>query len=442
MIARVTPSQLADTDVIDAIPGDKSISHRAVMMAGLATGRSEFSRFLLSEDCLNTITIFREMGVEISVDEFQARIVIQGRGIDGLRKPVAPLFVGNSGTTIRLMSGILAGLPFDTTIQGDASILRRPMRRVVDPLTQMGAHITGQPGQFLNDIYPPLIISPVSHLSGIRYSLPVASAQVKSALLFAGLLGRGTTTIDEPTPTRDHTENMMRKYGIAIKKNGSQIEIVGGQNPIAPISPVEIPADFSSAAFFMVLALITPNVSWTMQSIGVNPTRDRLVAVLQSMGAQILVRKSSDDGEPRAAVTVASSNLTNIDVAPDDIPIMIDEIPILAIAGMFGQGQLRISHAGELRVKESDRIAGIVRMITAMGGTILESSDGFILEGGRGIQPFQLDCHHDHRIAMAAIIGAVAGGVDATVENVDCIATSFPNFFDILRQVGGKVAVV
>lgn len=336
------------------------------------------------------------------------------------------------------MSGILAAQTFPTQIAGDDSIAKRPMRRVIDPLTRMGAKITGKSGAETGEIYPPLDIAPIPNLRGIRYDMPVASAQVKSAILLAGLYAEGETVVVESKATRDHTERFMRFLGLPIHVSGSEIKLTGRhplQNP-TPNAPLRIPADPSSAAFFGVLGILVPNSRLSMSGVGFNPTRSRLWNVLTQMGGHIELQPDQAGIEPMGTVTVAHSDLKNIEVSKADIPFIIDEIPILAAAAAFGKDTLKIRGAEELRVKESDRIATICRMITAMGGKITEYPDGFDIEGGTRFHEFEVDSHGDHRIAMSAIIAALAAGVPATVKNCECIQTSFPNFFECLAKLG------
>lgn len=426
------------TSMITTIPGDKSISHRAIMIGALAENTSHFTNFLFSEDCLNTLAIFQALGVNITVSTQEKSVVIKGVGLHGLTAPAKTLEVGNSGTSIRLLSGILSGQKFTSTITGDTSIKHRPMKRVAGPLAQMGAVITGTSREGRQDIFPPLTISKApTGLQPITYTLPVASAQVKSCIIFASLYSDQRSTIIEPETCRDHTERLLRHYGADIELNGPQIH-VSGKHPLrCPDDVFYIPGDISSAAFFIVLGLIMKNSELTLTGIGLNPTRNRLISVLQKMGADIEVFDiKNQDGEPYGTLRVRSSVLTNGPVDPADVPIIIDEIPILAITALFGNGTFQVRDAQELRVKESDRIQSICHMINAMGGSITEYDDGFDLKGPAVLQPFEIDSHHDHRIAMSAIIGSIGGHVAATVHNCACINTSFPNFFDILTHLG------
>lgn len=424
---------------IDSIPGDKSISHRAVMIGALAQNSSYFTRFLDSDDCLHTMSIFQALAVPISHSLNKNILRVDGRGLKGLELPEETLYVGNSGTSIRLLTGVLAGQAFNTQITGDASIQKRPMKRVITPLSQMGAHITGQSRENSDDIYPMLQIKGNQPLHGITYTLPMASAQVKSAILLASLYSDTPTTLIEPSQSRDHTERMLKWFGADIQVKGNQITC-SGKNPLQnpdPRTPIPIPADFSSAAFFIILGLLLKDSKFAITGVGLNPTRSALLTVLKAMGADLGVQNQQGENfEPYGDILAGKSTLKNIKIPEKFIPFIIDEIPILAIAALFGTGTLKISGAEELRVKESDRIATIVAMVKAMGGQIEEFKDGFELTGPATFQNFTVNSHGDHRIAMAAIIGAIASGKEAEIEDCDCINTSFPNFFDILKELG------
>ena len=425
------------SSTISTIPGDKSLSHRAVILGSLAEGMSSFSGFLTAEDCLNTLHVFNALGIQS--EQEGSSLTLHGKGLSGLRAPIneALLDVGNSGTGIRLITGVLAAQAFDTAITGDASIQKRPMKRIITPLSLMGARITGQTLPGKTDIYPPLQIHG-SALNAITYTLPVASAQVKSAILLASLFVQDITTVIEPEATRDHTERMLQGYGADIRREGTAIMCSGQKPLVAPLGrTIQIPADISSAAFFIVLGLITPHEGLHLTHIGINPTRDALLGVLKAMGARIDIQTiAGEDFEPHATISVYPSEMTNIDLDPAVIPFLIDEIPILAVAAMFAKGRLRVTGAKELRVKESDRIAGIARIAAAVGITITETEDGFSLTGRPSGESFTLDSHGDHRIAMSGIVLAYAAEMSATVIGCACIHTSFPNFFEILNTWG------
>ncbi len=428
--------------VLSQIPGDKSLSHRAIILGSLAENESRFSGFLFAQDCIDTLENFRELGVQIADDPTQKTVTIQGRGLYlSPSSTPAHLDCGNSGTGIRLMMGALAGQHFELELTGDASIQKRPMRRVIDPLTKMGANITGAKRPGSADIFPPLTSHPVPTLQPLTYTLPVASAQVKSAILLASLYSKQPTTIHEPEPCRDHTERMLQWYGADITVNNRTITC-SGANPLRNPHPelvMAIPADISSAAFFIVFGCILPNCTLTLTDIGLNPTRSRILDVLIKMGANIDIKPVQTPSiEPMGDLIIRSSVLTNIDVDPADIPIIIDELPILAIAALFAKGQFRVRQAKELRVKESDRIASIRDMITAFGGQITEYEDGFDISGPITATSATIVSNGDHRIAMSGIIGAYASGLPAKIQSCDCINTSFPNFFDCLALLGGQ----
>jgi 3-phosphoshikimate 1-carboxyvinyltransferase len=421
--------------IISDIPGDKSISHRAVIIGSLATNNSRFKGFLCAEDCLNTAKIFEQLGVSVQVDISTKELHIQGVGLRGLKKPLGDLYVGNSGTGIRLIAGVLAGQSFSSVILGDHSIQKRPMSRIVDPLRLMGADIRGENQD--GKIYSPLKIQGQKTLQAIHYRLPMPSAQVKSALLLASLFAEGVTTIHEPIACRNHSEVMLKQFSADLHVEGEIISCSSKnslENPFS--SSIQIPSDFSSAAFFIVLALLQPNSELCLKHIGLNPTRSRLLDILRRMGADIRVENESNEIESYGDIIVRSSQLHNVELREDDIAIVIDEIPILAVAGLFASGHLIVRHAEELRVKESDRIKSIVHLAQAFGASIEEFEDGFSLAGG--IHPNQpiIQTNYDHRIAMSAIIAASIAGCTIELDSIDSIHTSFPNFMTCLQQLG------
>jgi 3-phosphoshikimate 1-carboxyvinyltransferase len=412
------------------VPGDKSISHRAVMLGALAEGETTVTGFLAGEDCLATIACFRGMGV--TIDQQGSTVRIQGVGLRGLQSPQEPLYVGNSGTTIRLLLGILAGQNFSTVISGDASIRKRPMARVAKPLRLMGACIAGE-----GDLAP-LTISPVQALTGIHYELPVASAQVKSALLLAGLYAQGMTSVAEPAPSRDHTEIMLQAFGVAVKRQGLVASVEG--TAVLKGRAIAVPGDISSAAFLLVAALIIPGSELIIRQVGVNPTRTGIIEVLQAMGADIEVHQlNANSSEPVADLVVRSSELRGVTVEGAVIPRLIDEIPALAIAAAFAEGETIIHDAAELKVKESNRIAAMVEGLQAMGGDVCELTDGLLIRGGRKLRGAMIDSRGDHRIAMAFAIAGLAAAGETIIDNEDCIPVSFPGFAKILRQLGANV---
>jgi 3-phosphoshikimate 1-carboxyvinyltransferase len=428
------PKKLKKNTTINTIPGDKSISHRAIILGSLAENTSSFHNFLFAEDCLNTIKIFQDLGVNITADLEKKCVTIQGVGLNGLKKPRKTLDVGNSGTGIRLITGVLAGQHFDCTITGDHSIQNRPMKRIMTPLSLMGSQINGKKIDNKDDISPPLSILGRS-LKAIQYTLPVASAQVKSAILFASLFAKGTTTIKEPTPSRDHSEVMLKTFGANITTKENHI-YCNGDNPLTnPFNEsIPIPSDFSSAAFFIVLGLIHQHSTIKLTNIGLNPTRCRLLNILQEMGGNIEITQY-DSIEPYGDIVVTSSKLKNITISKHDIPYIIDEIPILSVAAMFASEKMTITHADELRVKESDRIKSTVDLINQFGGNISELDDGFILTGGFKPKQPSITSYYDHRIAMSAIIASIASGISIKIDDISSIKTSFPSFLDIVDTI-------
>lgn len=418
------------------VPGDKSITHRAIILAALGEGDSTIFDYCPGEDCLNTVRAFREMG--LCIEETPAHLVVHGRGLRGLREPAVPIDCGNSGTEIRLLAGLLAGQDFFTVLTGDESIRRRPMGRVVKPLREMGALIAGRRGGEL----APLAITG-QRLHGISYVSPVASAQVKSALLLAGLFAEGTTEFQEPSLSRDHTERMFQSFGIPLKKRGTTVTLQGGREIGWTGRPITIPGDFSSAAFFIVGATIVSDSDVTLLNVGFNPTRIGLLEVLQRMGAEIQVLRQWDEGgEPVADLRVQSAPLRGVTIGPDLIPRMIDEFPILCVAAAVAEGETVISGAGELRVKESDRIATMAAELRAMGVRVHEQPDGLVIEGlgrkgenGRLAASAVAHSHGDHRVAMSLAIGGLTAHTPMTIVESRCIETSFPDFESLLARL-------
>ncbi|OED36555.1 3-phosphoshikimate 1-carboxyvinyltransferase [PVC group bacterium (ex Bugula neritina AB1)] len=412
-----------------SIPGDKSISHRGVILGSLANGTTELSGFLQSEDCLHTRECFSQMGIESHLDD-KGTLMIHGKGLLGLTKPKERLYVGNSGTAIRLLSGVLAAQPFSSSIEGDESIAQRPMKRVIDPLQSMGAKIESQGG------LAPLIFQP-SELKGIDYKMPVASAQVKSCLLLASLYSKGQTHIHEPHPSRDHTEKMFKKFGIDILSSEQGVIFSSQKQNLREISgqKLDIPGDISSAAFFIVAALLTPNSSLTLKNIGINKTRRGIVDVLLKMGANIKITEKEGAFEPVADLTVEYSELKPIDIQGSVIANLIDEIPILAVALSHAKGTSHIRDARELRVKESDRIKSIVQMLQGIGGQVEEYEDGMCITGGKPLRGGQVKTFMDHRIAMSSAVAALTSSEGVQIDDIACIKTSFPSFFDIYNQI-------
>ena len=416
-------------------PADKSISHRAAILGTLAASDLRVENFLPSQTTQATVNCLRGLGAEIE-QPGPNTLVIRGHGLRGLREPDDVLFCEGSGTTMRLLAGICAGQDFLSILEGTPALKRRPMARVVEPLREMGATILARDGGRL----PPLAIRG-GHLRGIDSTLPVASAQVKSALLLAGLFADAPTTVREPGPSRDHTERMLRAFGVRIEPvtpdhSASAIRISPTSNLQSPVS-ISIPADFSSAAFFIVAALLEPQSELRIERVGVNPTRTGLLDVLRAMGADIALEGEHKQGnEPVADVMVRASDLCGVEVCGDTVVRMIDEFPILAVAATQAHGETIVRDAAELRVKESDRIATVVSELRALGARIEPQPDGFVVEGPTRLRGAVVDSHGDHRLAMAlAVAGLIAEG-EVIVKNVECIDDSFPGFAELLRQMG------
>ena len=414
------------------VPGDKSISHRSIMLGAIATGTTEVHNFLQGADCLASISCFQKMGIPI---ENEGNLVkIHGKGLHGLSAPTSELDVGNSGTAMRLMSGILAAQPFTSYMNGDASIQKRPMKRIITPLSMMGGSITSVNG---NDCAPLRIDG--KPLKGIHYQSPVASAQVKSAVLLAGLYADGITSVTEPYVSRNHTELMFESFGVQISTDE--------KTATATVTPAEklhaqkivVPGDISSAAYFIVAGLITPNSTITVKNVGINPTRDGLLHVCKAMGANITLDNIHDQvGEPMADITVSTSELTGTVIEGSIIPKLIDEIPIIAVLACFAKGKTIIKDAAELKVKESNRIDVMVNNLRKMGADIVATDDGMIIEGGKPLHGIVVDSLLDHRIAMSfAIAGCNADG-ETDIQGTDTVMTSYPTFFQDLNKLTVK----
>lgn len=418
------------------VPGDKSISHRAVMFSAIANGTSTVRNFLDGGDCFATINVMRGLGVQVE-ERSATELVIHGRGLNGLLEPTDFLNCGNSGTTIRLMTGLLAGQAFTTFLTGTPQIRRRPMARIVKPLRQMGANIVGrQDGN-----YAPLGISGGSALRGFDYALPVASAQVKSALLLAGLYGQGLTIIRQPGPARDHTERMLAAMGAPISVYGNTIHSERPDRELTPID-IDVPGDISSAAFLLVAASIVPDSHITITGVGTNPTRTGIVSALQEMGASIEYRNERDQsGEPVADLEVRYSELRGTEFGGEAIVTMIDELPVLAVAASQAHGRTLVRDAGELRVKETDRIATTVTELRKMGVNIEPTPDGYIVEGPTRLLGGSTESQGDHRLAMATTVAALAAHGPTTVYGADVTADSFPGFEYTLQALGASLEV-
>ena len=408
------------------VPGDKSISHRAVLLGALARGATPVEGFLRADDCLATVQCVRGLGIE--VDDDGERLVVQG---GTLRPPGGVLDAGNSGTTIRLLAGILAGQPFRSTLTGDVSIRRRPMDRIAEPLRRMGARITGRDGGRL----APLTVEG-GGLKAIAYTTPVASAQIKSAVLLAALFADGETAVTEPSLSRDHTERMLSGFGVPVAREGLTVRVKGPAQLSA--APVSVPGDISSAAFFLVAAAIVPGSAVTVRGVGLNPTRTGVLDVLRAMGASVEVVNERDEaGEPAGDVTVRAAALHGTVMAGALIPRLIDELPVLAVAASVADGETVIRDAAELRVKESDRIAALARELGGIGAQVEAQRDGLAIRGVPRLRGGHAASGGDHRVAMALAVAGLRAASPITVDDTDCIRTSFPGFEETLRSLTG-----
>jgi len=420
------PRRLRGTVVV---PGDKSISHRAALLNAVASGPAVVENFLQADDCLATLECLRALGVPWSLEgDGAGRLRIEGVGRGGLRESEDVLDARNSGTTMRLLAGVLAGQPFLSILSGDASLRSRPMDRIVEPLRAMGAQVWGRAG----DSFPPIAIRG-GDLRGVRYRLPVASAQVKSALLLAGLQAEGETAIEEPVATRDHTERMLQAMGACLEREGDAIRLSPLDSELEPMS-LRVPGDISAAAFWMVAAVLHPDAEIRLPDVGVNPTRSGIIDVLRAMGADLEIGEEREQGgEPVADIVVRSSRLSPATVGGDVLPRLIDEVPALAVAAALTPGRTIVRGAGELRVKESDRIASTAGELRRLGARVEELSDGLAIEGVEQLGGGRCQSHGDHRLAMAlAVVGLVAGG-ETIVEGAEAASVSYPSFWEDLR---------
>ena len=409
------------------VPGDKSISHRGIMFGAIAEGTTELEGFLDGADCHSTISCFRQMGIEISQDH--DRVQIHGKGLYGLRQPKDMLDAGNSGTTVRLISGILAGQPFTTQLTGDASIQKRPMKRIMTPLSLMGASIRSLAG---NDCAPLEIHG--GSLVPIHYDSPVASAQVKSCVLLAGLYAEGQTSVTEPVPSRDHTERMLSGFGAEITSRERTATVTGHPRLIG--QHITIPGDISSAAYFIAAGLICPNSDLYIRNVNTNPTRAGILTVAKQMGAKItLENQRVVSGEEVCDIHVVSSDLHGTQIDRELIPSLIDEIPVIAVMAAFAEGTTVIKDAQELKVKESNRIDSVTENLNAMGGDAIPTEDGMIIHGGRPLHGARILTRSDHRIAMSFAIAGLAADGETTFDDPGCIDISYPTFFETLRSV-------
>nr|WP_294530438.1 3-phosphoshikimate 1-carboxyvinyltransferase [uncultured Blautia sp.] len=408
------------------IPGDKSISHRAVMFGALAQGTTRITHFLEGADCLSTISCFQAMGIQIQKNKDE--VLVHGQGLHGLKAPKDILDVGNSGTTTRLISGILAGQDFTSQLTGDASICQRPMGRIITPLSMMGAQITSQN----NNGCAPLTIQG-GHLHGIHYQSPVASAQVKSCVLLAGMYADGPTSVTEPVLSRNHTELMLNYFGAQVTSEGTTASIL--PQPDLKARDITVPGDISSAAYFIAAGLLVPGSEILLRNVGINPTRDGLLRVCQAMGGDITLLNVRNDGEPTADLLIKSSSLHGTDIHGEIIPTLIDEIPMIAVMAAFAEGTTVIRDAAELKVKESDRIQVMTDNLTRMGADVEALPDGMIIHGGKPLHGATIDSYKDHRIAMSF---AVAGGIcdgPLTITDGECVNISYPEFYTDLYSL-------
>jgi 3-phosphoshikimate 1-carboxyvinyltransferase len=410
-------------------PGDKSVSHRYALLAAIADGVSTIAGYSTGADCGSTLSCLRQLGVAIEqqagADGLLVRV--EGRGLGGLQPPAGPLDAGNSGSTMRMLAGVLAAHPFDTTLVGDDSLTGRPMRRVIEPLERMGASIASSDGR------PPLTITGSRHLRGITFEPPVASAQVKSAVLLAGIHAEGRTTVREPLPTRDHTERALETFGFPVQRDGGSLAVSGGGRLEA--RSLAVPGDISSAAFWMVAAAALPGSEVIITGVGLNPTRTGIIDVLRRMGADIHIDPAPSVGaEPSGTVVVRHGELRPTVIEPHEVPGVIDELPVLAALATYG-GSLQGSGAQELRVKESDRISALADGLRRMGADIDEAPDGFLVRGDRRLRGGEVDARHDHRLAMAFAIAALGGAEPTIVHDAGAAVVSYPAFFTVLDSL-------
>jgi 3-phosphoshikimate 1-carboxyvinyltransferase len=405
------------------LPGDKSISHRAAILGAMAEGTTRVRNYSSAADCASTLACLRGLGVEIRREG--AEVAIESRGLEAWRAPATVLDAENSGSTIRMLAGALAGRPFRSVLTGDESLRRRPVERVAAPLRAMGATVLTTDGK------PPMTIDG-GRLRGLTHDLPVASAQVKTALLLAGLQAEGTTTVREPAPSRDHTERMLPAFGAAVRRDGLAATVEGGTRLRG--TDVVVPGDASSAAFLVVAALVLPDSEVRLDGVLLSPTRTAFLDVLRAMGGRVEVRLEASDPEPVGSIVAASSRLHGTAVDPVLVPSLIDEVPALAAAAAFAEGTFTVGGAGELRVKESDRIAALAEGLAALGARVRELPDGLVVEGGTPLRGARVRSHGDHRIAMALSVAALGAEGATEVEGAECVAVSFPRFYTLLER--------
>ncbi len=414
-----------------AIPGDKSISHRSIMLGALADGDTHVTNFLESADCLSTIDCFTRLGIFVERDfTHPGHVIVHGMGMQGLHPSfhTVVLYTGNSGTTTRIMTGILAPQRFVSLVSGDNSVNARPMKRVITPLAQMGAKIVSMN----DDGCAPLQITGTP-LHGITYDSPVASAQVKSAILLAGLYAEGPTTVNEPTKSRDHTERMLRAFGASVETKGNSVTVTPTDR-LTPID-IEVPGDISSAAYFLAGACIVPGSEVLLKHVGINPTRDGILRVAKAMGADIELVNETKDAEPCADLLVKSSALHGATIGGDLIPTLIDELPVIAVMAACAEGTTVITDAAELRVKESDRIRAVAEGLSAMGADITPTADGFVIHGGKPLHGAKIHTYDDHRIAMSFAVAGLAAEGETILDDESCVRISYPSFFQDLAAL-------
>lgn len=413
-----------------SIPGDKSISHRAVMFGSLAKGTTHITNFLSGADCLATIGCFRAMGVEI--EQQGTEVTVHGNGLHGLKKPEQQLDVGNSGTTTRLISGILCGQDFEVTLSGDDSLNKRPMGRIMKPLSMMGADIESVNG---NGCAPLKITG--KPLKAVHYDSPVASAQVKSAVLLAGLYADGKTSVTEPALSRNHTELMLKSFGVQVLSEGTTASVLPPKEMTA--ADIEVPGDISSAAFFIAAGLVTPDSCITLKRVGINPSRNGIIKVCEAMGADLTMSNvKNDNGEPTADITVKTSRLKGTKIGGELIPALIDEIPVIALMAAFAEGETVIKDATELKVKESNRIDLTVDNLVKMGADAEATDDGMIIRGGNPLKAASIYCKYDHRIAMTFSIAGINAEGTTVIEDAECVDVSYPDFYEQLNRLSGQ----
>jgi 3-phosphoshikimate 1-carboxyvinyltransferase len=410
-----------------ALPGDKSISHRMALFGAVADGDTRIRNFSAAADCHSTLACLEGLGVRVRRE--RDLITVSGHGFESLRAPAAPLDAGNSGSTLRMLSGILAGRPFESTITGDDSLRRRPVERVAAPLRAMGARLSAEGGR------PPLTIQG-GPLRAVDWKLEVASAQAKTAVLLAGLQADGRTSVSEPHASRDHTERLLPAFGVTLERDGNTVAVRGGARLRA--AELSVPGDASSAAFLVVAALLLPDSEVRVEGVSLNPGRTGFIELLREMGGAIEVTPTQSEPEPVGTIVARSSRLRGVEITAERVPALVDEIPVLAVAGALAEGPFRVSGARELRVKESDRIATLAEGLGRMGISVEEHVDGFSLPGGQRLHGARVRSHGDHRIAMALAVAGLGASGESELEGADCVAVSFPSFFDVLAAATGR----